>query len=201
MEFSEYIDYLVSIVTRCSGFVRSVGYITHKPGLIIMMTEQETFLLDVVLPIPYDLSFTARIKDLCAYPKDKVDGTREEFFKYIYFSGYNIKELHILNYYTGYCRLNNNSPIYYEEDIMNIPGMVDQLENSDISNIKVIHNNQCYYIPASKAIIKLNKGDKCSLSIYDHVYGFTNSNTVRYTIYKDKLKLYTNIWFNILKIQ
>ena len=197
MELKEFLNYVAAIATRCSGFIRSVGYVTHRPGLLLMMNEQETFLVTVIIPVIYNLPFTAKIKDInnC---KD-FEGNEKDFYEFIYFSGYNQKELRCLDYFTGYNAIKSNRMIYYEDNIMNIPGVEEKILNP-IDRINIIHNGVRYLIPIGKSITNLNKKDTCALSIYNHIYNSNICNTVKYTIYKEKFKLYVDMWFNILRV-
>lgn len=192
----DFCNYLQPIINSSSGFIKTNGYMSHIPGTILMMSEDEMVFSIINIPIIYDKYIYSSINSFLGL---KDDESKSDMIKNIYFTGSNIKNNHLLSYYNNYFDIDNKLRcIYYEPDCYNILGFEDISSNVNISKINVIVGQRLYRIPASKSITPLNKADSASLRIYE-----TNNkeiSIVKYTVFKKKFKLSVDIFFNIITL-
>ena len=203
VNLEDFCKYIKPIVTSCSAFVRTNGYVTHIPGRILMMSLDETFFIKIDIPVIYDMIFTANIGEFLFSANN--DDSASDVFNNIYFLGYNIKYDSLMRYNNIYSYNEEYSNVYYyEEDCMNnIPDFEEYSKSSTVVKfINIITKDNFYKIPVSKAITSINKGDICSLKILDYLPNIQDKTkrTVKYIVYKKKFKLNVEIFFNILVI-
>ena len=201
MELKEFLNYIQPIASGCFGYTRTDGYMTHIPGYILASDEYGYYFYIVQIPVIYDLQFTARIGDIIKC-KD-FQGSKEDFYKFIYFTGYNIpgmKNVSNLNFYNQF--INDNSNIIYSEDnCMLNPDFEKVSSVTGIFAMNVSNGKDFFRIPIGKSVINMSKGDACSLKIYNYLKGNEDRlKTARYTLYKKKLKLNIEIFTNILVV-
>ena len=203
MEPSLYIDfckYVNPIITSFAGFIRTSGYITHIPGYIIMMSDDESFINIIKIPIIFNIMITARINDLL---KLKDENSMMNLFQNTYFLGSNIKCNNSINYFNIYNNIDNKTIcIYSEDDCYNINNFSVVSSNTEIGYINVSNGIKNFMVPASKSITNLNKADKVGLKIYNYIINQNDNNikTIRYSLYKNKFKLIADIYSNIIVI-
>jgi len=200
MEPSLYIDfckYVNPIITSFAGFIRTSGYITHIPGYIIMMSDDESFINIIKIPIIFNIMITARINDLL---KLKDENSMMNLFQNTYFLGSNIKCNNSINYFNIYNNIDNKTIcIYSEDDCYNINNFSVVSSNTEIGYINVSNGIKNFMVPASKSITNLNKA---GLKIYNYIINQNDNNikTIRYSLYKNKFKLIADIYSNIIVI-
>ena len=203
MESSLYIDfckYVNPIITSFAGFIRTSGYVTHIPGYIIMMSDDESFINIIKIPIIFNIMITAKINDLLKL-KDK--NSMMNLFQNTYFLGSNIKCNNSINYFNIYNNIDNKTIcIYSEDDCYNINNFSVVSSNTEIGYINVSNGIKNFMVPASKSITNLNKADKVGLKIYNYIINQNDNNikTIRYSLYKNKFKLIADIYSNIIVI-
>lgn len=203
MESSLYIDfckYVNPIITSFAGFIRTSGYVTHIPGYIIMMSDDESFINIIKIPIIFNIMITARINDLL---KLKDENSMMNLFQNTYFLGSNIKCNNSINYFNIYNNIDNKTIcIYSEDDCYNINNFSVVSSNTEIGYINVSNGIKNFMVPASKSITNLNKADKVGLKIYNYIINQNDNNikTIRYSLYKNKFKLIADIYSNIIVI-
>ena len=203
MESSLYIDfckYVNPIITSFAGFIRTSGYVTHIPGYIIMMSDDESFINIIKIPIIFNIMITARINDLLKL-KDK--NSMMNLFQNTYFLGSNIKCNNSIKYFNIYNNIDNKTIcIYSEDDCYNINNFSVVSSNTEIGYINVSNGIKNFMVPASKSITNLNKADKVGLKIYNYIINQNDNNikTIRYSLYKNKFKLIADIYSNIIVI-
>lgn len=198
--YIEFCKYINPIITGCAGFIRTTGYIAHIPGYIIMMSEEETFVNIINIPVIFNIVIIAKINDLL---KLKEENDMLNILQNTYFLGNNIRYNNLIKYFNLYNSIDNMSNcIYLEDDCYNISGFDERVKNSDIGFINIPYNNRVFMIPASKSITNLNKSDKVSLKIYNYIENIYNNNikTIKYSVYKNKFKLIVNIFCNIIVV-
>lgn len=195
----EFCKYLQPIISGCSGFIRTEGYVYHFPGHVVMMSFDESYISIIDLPVVYDIYMTASINTFLGL---KEEYQMTNFQNYIYFTGYNIKMDRMKLAYPYYHNIDNLAKlIYHEPDCYNIPGFEDTVSSSTIGYINVSDGKNNYRIYSSKAITPLNKGDFTSLDIFhDLSYELRDLRIVRYTVFKKKFKLNIQIFSKILLI-
>ena len=193
----EFCKYLQPIVSGCSGFIRTVGYMYHFPGCVILISFDECYLSIINLPVVYDIYMTANINTFLGL---KEEYQMADFKNYIYFTGYNLKMDKMKNAYPFYSNIDNIVPlVYHEPDCYNITGFEEAVLSSEIKYVNVSDGNYSYRIYASKAITPLNKGDLASLDIFLS-NELEKGRIVRYTVFKKKFKLNIQIFSKILLI-
>lgn len=203
MEPSLYIDfckYVNPIITSFAGFIRTTGYITHIPGYIIMMSDDESFINIIKIPIIFNIMITAKINDLL---KLKDENNMMNLFQNTYFLGSNIKCNNSIKYFNIYNNIDNKTIcIYSEDDCYNINNFSVVSSNTEIGYINVSNGIKNFMVPASKSITNLNKADKVGLKIYNYIINQNDNNikTIRYSLYKNKFKLIADIYSNIIVI-
>lgn len=193
----EFFSYVQPIVNGCGGFIKSEGYMTHFPGVIVMMSADETTCAIIHIPMIFDVYMTADISRFLQLKEPK-----DQLLENLYFTGWNIKGQHLMNYYNLYDGIDNKAPcIYSEPDCFNINGFEDAVSNSSIGNVRVSDGSSYYRIPASKSIVPITKSDTVSLRIYNCVYdGLHHVRTIRYSVFKKKFKLNVDIYSNIIMV-
>lgn len=199
-DYIEFCKYIIPIVTGCAGFIRTSGYICHVPGYIVMMSNDESFLNIVKIPIIYNIVISAKINDLLKIKKEE---DMINLMQNIYYLGNNIKYNSMMQYLGIYTNIDNYSKcIYSEDDCFNIPGFIEQTSNSDIGYVNVSNGIRNFMIPAAKSITNLNKSDKVGLKIYDYINNQYDERikTIRYSMYKNKFKLTSDIFANIIVV-
>lgn len=203
MESSVYIEfckYVNPIITSFAGFIRTTGYVTHIPGYIIMMSDDESFINIIKIPIIFNIMITAKINDLL---KLKDENSMMNLFQNTYFLGSNIKCNNCINYFNTYNNIDSKSVcIYSEDDCYNINNFSVVSSNTEIGYINVSNGIKNFMVPASKSITNLNKADKVGLKIYNYIINQDDNNikTIRYSLYKNKFKLIADIYSNIIVV-
>lgn len=192
----EFCNYIQPIVTGYAGFIKTDGYMTHIPGVLILMSSDETFCTYIELPAVYNITISAKINTFMALKEDQ---DKMYLGQMTYFVGRNIKERNAIGYLNSYRSVVDiGRCIYSEDDCTNILGFNEALESTEINNINVSDGVYMYRIPASKSITPLSKGDSASLKIYE-----TENPGIRvcvYSVFKKKHKLTSKMCFNIIVI-
>ena len=98
----EFCKYLQPIVSSCSGFIRTVGYMYHFPGCVVLISFDEAYLSIIKLPVVYDIYMTANINTFLGL---KEENEMANFKDYIYFTGYNIKMNKMISGYRFYSNI------------------------------------------------------------------------------------------------
>lgn len=201
MEKNIYVDmceYLQPLVNSCSGFIKTKGYITHIPGVVLLMSADETFFSIINIPVIFNITFTANINKFLF---NKEEELQKNILSNTYFLGNNQVYMKMIRYYDMYRNATYNT-IYHNDNCLDIPGYYDGVIQSDIKMMNIITINNRFMVPVSKAITPLNKGDECSITIYDYIYQdiIGDKATVKYQLYKKKFKIMVEIFFNILKL-
>ena len=189
----EFFNYVQPIVNGSFGFIKTEGYMTHFPGVIVAMSADETYCGIIHIPIIFNVYMTAEIG---TFLQLKTDDVRK--LENLYFVGNNVKNAAMMRYFYDYNDIDNKARcIYAEPDCYNIPSFDTCVGASTISSVRICDNRNFYVIPASKAITQAAKAVTVSLKLYDSPRA-SNIKTVRYTIYKKKFKLPVDIFSNIL---
>ena len=197
-DYIEFCKYVIPIISGCAGFIRTTGYVSHIPGYIVMMSDDESFINIVKIPIIFNIVISAKINDLL---KIKTEESMMNLMQNIYYLGNNIKYNSMMNYLKIYTNIDNYSNcIYSEDDCYNIPGFDIRSKDTNIGYINVSNGIRNFMIPAGKSITNLNKSDKVSLKIYDYINNRFDERikTIRYSMYKNKFKLISDIFANII---
>lgn len=200
VNYIELCKYINPIITSYAGFIRTTGYITHIPGYIIMMSDDESFISIIKIPIIFNIVFVAKINDLL---KLKEENNMLNLLNLTYFLGSNIILDKMINYWNIYNDIDNKcNCIYSEDDCYNIDNFSIMSSNTNIGFINVSNGIKNFMIPASKSITNLNKADKVSLRLYNYINNQNNESikTIRYILYKNKFKLVADIYTNILVV-
>lgn len=194
----EFCNYLQPIISSCSGFIRTDGFVHHFPGFLLMMSFDESYLSVISLPVIFDKYMTARINDFLGL---KEDPQKSRYEDYIYFTGWNMKRDRMLNAFHYYITIEQQTQqVYHEPDCYNIPGFTEAVGSSTISTLNVSDLTSNYRIYAGKPITPLNKGDTASLDIFKPtlITGQNDYRIIRYNVFKKKFKLNVFIYANIL---
>lgn len=196
-ELIDFCKYLQPIVSGCSGFIRTEGFMTHFPGVLILMNMEETYCSIIKLPVIHNVYLTSSINKFLGL---KTEEEQSNVIANTYFIGYNIKQMHSFGYYMTYKDIDLVPCIYSEDNCTNIPGFEQASGSSDVGEINVSDGINSYRVPASKIITPINKGDTASLKIYKYIANPSDNNlrTVRYTTIKKKFKLQIDNFSNIL---
>lgn len=194
---TEFCSYIQPILTSCLGFVKTDGYMSHIPGAILAMSADETVFAVIKIPVIFDVYMTAQINK---FMQLKTPEEQEDMFNRIYFTGWNIKNTSLLQYFNTYESVEQRCTIFEEPDCFNIPGFNEAVSSTLIGNVKVSNGLRMFIIPASKSITNLNKSDTVNLKIYDCAFDPSRLDvkTVKYTMFKKKFKLNIDIFANIL---
>ena len=193
----EFCKYLQPIVSGCSGFIRTVGFMYHFPGHLVLMSFDESYLSIIDLPVIYDIYIVASINTFLGLKEEE---QMANLIENVYFTGYNIKMNRMKYSYPFYSNIDSIVPlIYHEPDCYNIIGFEEAVSSSEIKYVNVSDGNYNYRIYTSKAITPLNKGDSASLDIFLS-NELENVRIVRYTVFKKKFKLNIQIFSKILLI-
>lgn len=180
-------NYLYPIISGCGGFIKSDGYVMVRCNTVVLMTYDRAFLS--VIPInPINLVYIALIKDFVNAKNDP-----ENFITNTHFNGNMLVYYEMESKYELYTNtIQDNIMEYHEDDIYNIPKFEDHMKVSGFHWTSFGVNGVCYKLMVSKSIFPINKGDTCSVSIFN----MHNDNTriLKYRIYKKKLKVYTDIY-------
>ena len=197
----DFCKYIRPIVTSCSAFLRTNGYVTHIPGRLLMMSLDETFFIKIDIPVLYNIILTANIGEFLF----NAENDQSNVLSNTYFLGSNIKYDSLIKYNDIYCLNEQYANIYYSEDdcINNIQNFAEFAKFSTVIKfINIVSNDTFYRIPVSKAITSINKGDICSIKIMDYLPNINDKTkrTVKYTVYKKKFKVNIDIYFNILMV-
>lgn len=198
--YIEFCKYIIPIITGCAGFIRTTGYVAHVPGFIIMMSDDETFINIVKIPIIFNIVLSAKINDLL---KIKEEQDMLNVVQNTYFLGNNIKYASMINYLGIYTNIDNLTDcIYSEDNCYNIEFFDNASKMTSIEYINVSNQYQNFMIPASKSITNLNKADKVGLKIYNYINNPCDNRikTIRYSMYKNKFKLISDIFANIIVV-
>ena len=189
----DFFNYIQPIVNGSFGFIKTEGYMTHFPGVIIAMSADETYFGIIHIPMIFDVYMTSEINTFLQLKTPDVQKLENT-----YFVGNNIKNASMMRYFNKYDTIEvNNLCIYSEPDCYNIPLFDECMGSSNISSVRIADGNNFYVIPASKSITQAAKADTVSLKLYaDREY--PTIRTARYTIYKKKFKVFVDIYSNIL---
>ena len=109
----------------------------------------------------------------------------------------------MINYLGIYTNIDNlTNCIYSEDDCYNIEFFDNASKMTSIEYINVSNQYQNFMIPASKSITNLNKADKVGLKIYNYINNPCDNRikTIRYSMYKNKFKLISDIFANIIVV-
>ena len=189
----DFFSYVQPIVNGSLGFIKTEGYFTHFPGVIVAMSSDETYCTIIHIPMIFNVYMTAEISTFLQLKTPDVQRLENT-----YFVGNNIKNTSMMNYFKFYDGIDDRAKcIYSEPDCYNIPGFAECIANSNISSVIVADGSRYYMIPASKSITQAAKGDSVSLKLYDNPRS-PMIKTARYTVYKKKFKLFVDIYSNIL---
>ena len=189
----DFFSYVQPILNGSLGFIKTEGYFTHMPGVLLAMSSDDTYFAVIHIPVIFNVYITAEINTFLQLKTPDV-----QYLENTYFVGNNIKHDTMMRYHAYYNDIDNKVPcIYGEPDCYNIPGFAECMKRSDICNVRVADGKRYFIIPASKAITQASKADLVSLKIYDNPRS-PEIKTVRYNIYKKKFKLFVDIYSNIL---
>lgn len=189
----DFFSYVQPILNGSLGFIKTEGYFTHMPGMLLAMSSDETYFAVIQIPVIFNVYITAEINTFLQLKTPDV-----QYLENLYFVGNNIKLNSMMEYLASYNGIDDKVPcIYTEPDCYNIPGFTECMKRSDICNVRVADGKRYFVIPASKAITQAAKADTVSLKIYDNPRS-PMIKTVRYNIYKKKFKLFVDIFSNIL---
>lgn len=190
--------YLQPLINSCSGFIKTEGYFAHDPGVISMFSADETFFSCIQIPVCFDISFVSNINKFLS---NKTEDEMKNIFSNIYFLGENLVKDRLDTYRMLYTSLEvTKTPLFIADDYTMIPGFEEAVNSVEVTNLAVTMPNIKFVIPVSKAITPINKGDTCSVSIYEDAYNRLGSYTVKYSIFKKKFKVFVNIYFNVLSL-
>lgn len=194
-QITDFFNYVQPIVSGSLGFMKTEGYFTHFPGVIVAMSSDETYCAIIHIPVIFNVYMTAQISTFLQLKTPDVQNLEN-----LYFVGYNVKNVSMMNYFNQYNGIDEKTEcIYSEPDCFNIPGFEECMANSNISSVIVSDGAKYYVVPASKSITQAAKADTVSLKIYNNSRAqFVK--TVRYTVYKKKFKLPVDIYSNILVV-
>lgn len=191
----DFFSYVQPIVSGSLGFMKTEGYLTHFPGVIVAMSSDETYCAIIHIPVIFNVYMTAQISTFL-----QLKYMENQTLENLYFVGYNVKNASMINYFNFYNGIDDKAEcIYSEPDCFNIPGFKECMASSNISSVIVSDGARYYVIPASKSITQAAKADTVSLKIYNNER-HPLVKTVRYTIYKKKFKLPVDIYSNILVV-
>ena len=194
-EILDFFKYVQPIVNSSLGFIKTEGYFTHFPGVIVAMSSDETYCAIIHIPVIFNVYMTAQISTFLQLKTPDVQNLEN-----LYFVGYNVKNVSMMNYFNQYNGIDEKTEcIYSEPDCFNIPRFEECMSSSNISSVIVSDGAKYYVVPASKSITQAAKADTVSLKIYNNPRSpFVK--TVRYTVYKKKFKLPVDIYSNILVV-
>ena len=194
-QITDFFNYVQPIVSGSLGFMKTEGYFTHFPGVIVAMSSDETYCAIIHIPVIFNVYMTAQISTFL-----QLKTTEIQSLDNTYFVGYNVKNASMMNYFNFYNWIDDKAEcIYSEPDCFNIPGFEECMASSNISSVIVSDGAKYYVVPASKSITQAAKADTVSLKIYNNPRS-SFVKTVRYTIYKKKFKLPVDIYSNILVV-
>lgn len=194
-QITDFFNYVQPIVSGSLGFMKTEGYFTHFPGVIVAMSSDETYCAIIHIPVIFNVYMTAQISTFLQLRTPEIQSLENT-----YFVGYNVKNASMMNYFNLYNGIDDKTEcIYSEPDCFNIPGFEGCMASSNISSVIVSDGAGYYIIPASKSITQAAKADTVSLKIYNNPRN-PLVKTVRYTIYKKKFKLPVDIYSNILVV-
>lgn len=187
---TEIYNYLQPIVSGCSAFIKSSGFMMVQHDVLVMMSYDRAF-LSVVQIKPLNLIYIAEISTFIKCKDDP-----EHFLENSCFIGSNAIYYEMENIYIQYWESINvhGDQIleYHEDDIYNIPNFTDHMNSKGFHWSAFAANGIQYKLMVSKSIFPINKGDSCSVSIFNMYHD--NTRILRYRIYKKKLKLYVDIF-------
>lgn len=219
----ELINYIQPILSSCSGFIKTDGYMTHFPGTVVIMDADEMYCGIIKIPVIYDVFLTAKINTLLSIKTNPETVTRtgycpdlnvilnisispasvDEQIKALYFTGWNIKAQNLIRYYDLYSDIDSKVKcIYHEPNCNDIDNFSDVNSHTEIRHVNIIDGSSYYRIPVSKAITTGTKSDTIGLYIYDYIVDPLNPQikTSRYSIYKKKFKVTVDLFSNILLV-
>jgi len=196
----EFYKYLQPIMNSSFGVIKSDGYMTHIPGTVMTMSDDESMFAFIKIPVIEDMYLTSIIS--------KYIGLKEideniDLNSTLYFSGWNVKRDRLINLYNIYSGIENKVRcLYYSPNCNTIPGFTEAVSTPNIMTMNVSDGMYNYRIPVSKSITSISKSDNVELRIYDCVYNPMNCNvkTVHYRIFKKKFKIFIDVFVNILMV-
>ena len=190
----ELIKYIQPILSSCSGFIKTDGYMTHLPGIVVIMDADEMYCGIIKIPVIYDVFLTAKINTLLSIKKE---------IESLYFTGWNIKAQNLIRYYDLYSDIDSKVRcIDHEPNCNDIDNFSDVNSHTEIRHVNIIDGLSYYRIPVSKAITTGTKSDTIGLYIYDYIADPLNPQikTSRDSIYKKKFKITVDLFSNILLV-
>ena len=191
----DFFKYVQPIVSGSLGFIKTEGYMTHFPGVVVAMSADEMYCGIIHIPVIFNVYMTSRINTFL-----QLKTPEDQYLENTYFVGNNIKGNSMWNYFNQYDGIDTKLPcIYSEPDCYNVPGFDVCMESSSISSTIVVDGSRYFVVPASKSITQASKSDTVSLKIYDNPRS-SQIKTVRYTVYKKKFKLPVDIYSNIIMV-
>lgn len=178
-------NYLKPIVTGCSGFVKSNGFMLVQHDLLVMMSYDRST-IDIIKIRPLNIFFVAYISTFVGC-KDEP----ETFMQRCAFYGSNIILNEMAQKAMCYQSIMGTTPEYCEDNVYNLPDFQEKLK-TPIQWTVFSGNGQRYKIAVSKVIFPLNKGDECAVKIYNPYAD--NTRIMVYSVYKKKLKVTVDIF-------
>lgn len=196
----DFCKYVQPIITGCSGFIKTDGYMTHFPGVLITMSRDETQCCIIKIPIIFDVYMTSIINKFLSL---KSPEQQSNMMNEIYFTGWNIVNSTLLNHYNKYDAVEStHSPIFYSKDCYELDAFGELVANTDIGSINIVINNPSMYcrVPVSKSITPVSKSDTVSMTIYreNNHYISPDILILRYSIFKKKFNLQVNMYLSII---
>ena len=194
IDYVEFCKYVQPIVNGCSGFIKTVGFFVHIPGVLMLMSDDESFVSIINIPVIFNCTLYGYINSLLGCKEEEQQRNLPEN---IYYTGSNIKANKLIDYYSRYKTIENVSQLLYSElDCNNIPGFTEMVGKTDFSTINVTDGTNVFRIPVSKTITPINKGDSVSIKIFRDIL-YPDIGVVKYITYKKKYKLPIELYFNI----
>lgn len=197
----DFCKYVQPIINSCSGFIKTDGYMTHFPGVLITMSRDETQCCIIKIPVIFDVHMTAIINKFLSL---KTPEQQSNMMEEIYFTGWNIVNQTLINYFRKYDSVENSHfPIFFSKDCYELNSFGEMVTNTDIGNINVVISPNMYCrVPVSKSVTPVSKSDTVSMTIYrdkEH-YVLPGVLILRYTLFKKKFNLQVDMYLNILGI-
>lgn len=195
-EAINFCNYIKPILNSCTGFIKSDGYVTHFPGTLVAMNEDETQCCIIKIPVIFNFYMTAIIRKFLSL---KSPEEFSNFEKETYFLGWNIKRQNLIRYFEEYSNIDNTCAcIYHNPNCYDLNNFSEIVSNVDIGRMNVITcPDQYFMIPVSKSITPLSKSDTVGLRIYKRS-DYQNISTIRYTMFKKKFNLTVDMFMNCI---
>lgn len=192
-ELVEWYNYTLPIVSACSGFASSEGYMLWEPdGSLTIMSHDRSWLYITLGLRPGNVCMTAKIRDFASArkcPETLIEKTK--------FLGDNLTYLELINYKKKYFPyiMGQITPLY-ENDMMNIDGFESSIAkraSESIDKIKFADPYGIHRLMSSKMITPINKGDTAKLYIYPDIEFGNEISVFREVVHKKKYNVDINI--------